>query len=186
MEFLRKGTSAAAALCLGVIAICSIPISAQSGEMPENDVEAAFLYNFAKYIEWPPATFSGPTGPFHVCAVAERPFIRSLDAILAGETIAGRPVVRTSPETIDEARGCHILYVAKSELGGAQRLLAAVQEAPVLTVSDDRDFLARGGTVAFVRDGNRIRFDVNAARAQNNGLTISSRLLRVARQVTSS
>jgi len=184
MAFLRRYRAAAGALCVGVVFLCPHPGIAQSDETAENDLKAAFLYNFAKYVEWPPAAFSGANvESFRICVRADPVFIRSIDAIVAGESIHGRRVIRSVPSTIEEVRGCHILFVGRAELDGSQRLLAATAGSPVLTVSDHFDFLKRGGTIAFVRDGTRIRFDVNAMRAQIDGLTISSRLLRVARRV---
>jgi hypothetical protein len=92
-------------------------------------------------------------------------------------------VVRVVPETVAETRSCQILFVSRSEGEQAQRLLDAVRDNPVLAVGDAPDFLARGGAIVFVRDGDRVRFDVNMEEARRSQLTISSRLLRVARRV---
>jgi len=153
---------------------------AQSASVAEDDLKAAFLYNFAKYVAWPAGT-SGE--PFRLCIVAAPAFARRIDNLVAGETIEGRPVMRDSPATSDAARGCQILYIAASEISRSERLIAAVRGRPVLIVGDSADFLGRGGMIAFVREGDRIRFDVDNVAAQNAGLTISSRLLRLARHV---
>jgi hypothetical protein len=157
-------------------------LAAQPAAVVEDDVKAAFLYNFAKYIAWPDAAF--PTGAFHVCVVADDAFLKRLDDIIAGETIDGRSVMRQTPATPEAARSCHILFVAGGEAARTDQLLVAVKGAHVLTVGDSADFLTRGGVVTFVREGERVRFDVNMTQAQRAGLTISSRLLRVARRVS--
>jgi hypothetical protein len=155
--------------------------AAQPASVAADDVKAAFLYNFAKYVEWPVAATGGS---FRLCVVAEPGFLKRIDNLIAGETIEGRPVMRDSPAVAD-ARGCQILYVGASEKTRGERLIAAVRGAPVLTVGDTNDFLARGGMIAFVREGDRMRFDVDNGAAQSAGLTISSRVLRLARHLGS-
>jgi len=157
-------------------------VPAQPGGPVEDSIKAAFLYNFAKYVEWPDAAFPG--GEFRVCVAADPVFLKSVDDIIAGETIAGRAVTRQTPATPDEARACNILFISRGIGNRVDQLLTAVKGAPVLTVGDSIDFQKRGGIVTFVNDGDRVRFDVNVVGAQMEGLTISSRLLRVARRVT--
>jgi uncharacterized protein DUF4154 len=147
----------------------------------ETDVKAAFLFNFTKFAEWPAA--SAPPGePFRICVVADQTFAQSLDAIIQGETAFGRPLVRTTPATPEAARTCQVLYVA-ADRPRAVRLVDAVRNAPVLTVSDTPKFLEGGGAIQFVVDRNRVRFDISPKNAERAGIRLSSKLLRVARTV---
>jgi YfiR/HmsC-like len=178
----RRHSLAGVRRTIAVTLLTTAPLAAQPSTVAEDDVKAAFLYNFAKYVEWPDAAF--PEGALRVCVVADAAFAKRVDDIIAGETIEGRPVTREAPSTPDQARSCNILFVGGAEAGRADRLLGAVRGAHVLTVGDTADFLARGGVVTFVREGDRVRFDVNVGEAQRAGLIISSRLLRVARHVS--
>jgi hypothetical protein len=154
-------------------------------QVGEDHLKAAFLYNFAKYIEWPPSAFTGVSPEtFRLCVAADPPFVKLVQDIVADETIDDRPVVLLTPEGAEEARRCHILFIGGDELDRAPGLLSAVQNSPVLTVGNDAEFLALGGMVGFVREGARVRFDVNLAVARRAGLAISSRLLRIARRVS--
>jgi hypothetical protein len=165
---------------------CLRRLAAQQRQVGEDDLKAAFLYNFAKYVEWPPSAFAG-TSPetFRLCVVADPPFVKMVHDIVAAETIDDRPVVLLMPEGAEAARRCHILFIGGDERDRAPGLLSAVQSSPVLTVGNGVEFLDLGGIVGFVRDGTRVRFDVNTAVARRVGLAISSRLLRIARRVTS-
>ncbi|MEO8259417.1 MAG: YfiR family protein [Acidobacteriota bacterium] len=183
MEILkRRSDTRVRRVVIAALLAATARLTAQPASVMEDDVKAAFLYNFAKYVAWPEESF--PSGAFHVCVFADESFVKSLDAIIAGETIDGRSVTRLVPISPEAARSCHILFVGGGEAGRIDRLLAAVKGAHVLTVGDTFDFLSRGGVVTFVRDGERVRFDVSVAQAQRAGLTISSRLLRVARRVS--
>lgn len=177
MALLRRGR---AAVALGIV-LCATFTDARAQAPAEQDVKAAFLFNFTKFVTWP-AGFPKDGDPFRVCTVADERTTRAVDKMMAGEVVGGRPVRTAVPRTPDEAKGCQILYVARDARDRAAPLLAAVQSLPVLTVSDGNGFVSRGGAIQFVFDDGRIRFDINPANARA-GLTISSRLLRVAREV---
>ncbi len=177
----RARFAAAALVVLTALVGAMPPALAQRDTTRENDVKAAYLFNFAKYVSWPSTAHDGDT--FKICVLADAAFIKSLDAIVSGEVIDGRRVTRAVPDSVTETRACQILFVSSSETERAQRLVDAVRAEPVLSVGDSSDFLTRGGAIAFVRDGERLRFDVNMDEARRSRLTISSRLLRVARRV---
>jgi hypothetical protein len=147
----------------------------------EVDVKAAFLYNFTKFVAWPNPTPA--TEPFRLCVVGDDALRRSLEGTIEGETVDGRALQSLAPRTPEEARACHLLFVGDASGDRASRLLAAVRDAPVLTVSDTADFARRGGGIEFVRENNRLRFDVNVPGAERAGIKVSSRLLKVARRV---
>ena len=146
----------------------------------ENNVKAAYLYNFTKFIEWP-ATAIGDR--FRICIVGDRLFSAAVDAIIAGESAQNRPLVRVEPQTTEEARACQILYLSRSEPERAARMLAAVRQAPVLTVGDGAQFLEQGGGIRFMLLDGRMRFDIATRPLDRAGLRVSSKLLRVARKI---
>jgi hypothetical protein len=149
-------------------------------------VKAAFLYNFAKYVAWPVSAFSAERGDaFRICVLTDSPLAGSIDAIIAGETIDGRRVIRQTASDADAAGTCHILFVARNELERFERLRPVLRQASVLTVGEGAAFVGRGqgGAIGFVTEAGRVRFDVSLREAQQSGLSISSRLLRIARRV---
>ena len=175
---LRSRLPATAVIAL---ALCARP-ALQTPETLENDVKAAFLFNFTKFVDWPDAAFATTDEPLRICVVAEAAFTRSVDRIVAGETVKGRPLQRVTPSTAELTR-CHVLYIGPAHLQTADQLLASVDRAPVLTVGDSPAFLAHGAAISFVVMNDRVRFDINPRAAERAGLMVSSKLLRVARQV---
>ncbi len=171
-------------LCTFVAAIVAAPYvtRAQSPQPSlENDVRAAFLYNFTKFVEWPPPLQADE--PFRVCALADTAFIAALDRTIAGESVGGRPLVRAEARSSDEARRCAILYVGNGYKEQASPVLAAVRDLPVLTVGEGPTFVKQGGAIGFLLENNRVRFDISQRALQRSGLKASSKLLRVARNV---
>ena len=156
--------------------------AAQAPETLEKDVKAAFLYNFTKFVDWPQSAFESTTEPLRVCVVADAAFTRSVDRIIEGETVRGRPLRRVVPGPTEVAR-CHVLFVGAPETERARELLASVGRAPVLTVGESRRFIEQGGAISFIVVNDRVRFDVNTRATDRAGLTVSSKLLRVARRL---
>ena len=145
------------------------------------DVEAAYLFDFGKFIAWPPAPEAD--APFLICIIGDDPFGPVLDRTVAGESLRGRSVQDKRVLRPQDAIGCSILYISGSESSRLSKILSVLQEAPVLTVSDIPDFVRQGGMIQFVVREGRVRFEVNLASAHRSSLTMSSELLKVALEV---
>ncbi|HLH32133.1 MAG TPA: YfiR family protein, partial [Terriglobia bacterium] len=148
----------------------------------EDEVKAAFLFNFAKFVDWPMQSFPGSDSPFTIC-VAGNAFDGALERIVQGETLDRRPLVVRPVPTGTDVRGCQILYIAPSEARRVPDLITAAGNNPVLTVGETGDFIEDGGTIRFVNAGGRIHFQINPDAAERASLKVSSRLLRLAEVV---
>jgi len=149
----------------------------------DREVKAVFLFNFAQFVEWPQSAFEGPRSPIVIGILGEDPFSRTLDEIVAGETVRQRQLVVARYRRVEEIETCHILFVSPSETQRYEPILAALRGRPTLTVGETDGFATRGGMVRFVNERNRIGLQINLAAARAAGLTISSNLLRPARIV---
>jgi len=166
-------------LALHLLLASSLRAAPPPKAAPEPDVKAAFLLNFTKFIEWPQAD-SSPSAPFPICIWGEDPFGPVLDQILQGEMVNGHPLVaqrlnRTS------SKACRIVYVDHNEK--VDRDILEAFGPGVLTVGEGESFTREGGMIAFVLENRRVRFNINLTATRNAGLTLSSRLLSVARLV---
>jgi hypothetical protein len=169
-------------MCLLLPSVLVAPAQAEPETKPtQYEVEAAYLFDFGKFIGWPPGAQSD--SPFLICVLGQDPFGPVLDHTISGETLRGRPVQDKRIARPQDATGCSILYISSSESGRLSKILPAIQGAPVLTVSDIPDFVQQGGMIQFVLRDGRVRFEVNLAPSQSNGLSMSSELLKVAVQV---
>jgi hypothetical protein len=152
----------------------------QPRPVDEYQLKAAFLYNFARFIEWPAKAFEDPSQPFVFCVLGEDPFGRALDDLLEGRKIGGRaPTVRRISDA-RRARGCQILFVSSSEPKSVLALLAGIGDSGLLTVGESDAGAAEGMIIDFTLEDGKIRFIINAAVAEREKLRISSRLLSLA------
>lgn len=172
----------AVAVAAVTFVVCATTDSAQNTKPTQYDVEAAYLFNFAKFVRWP--QYPGARqSTLAICIVADDAFSAVLDRTVSGEKIDGKPVVEKRIASPQEVSACSILYIGASEFGRAVRILAEASSLPVLTVSDMPGFLDRGGMIQFVLLDDRVRFKVNLQPTQHDGLTLSSELLKVALEV---
>jgi hypothetical protein len=146
----------------------------------EHEVKAAFLYNFAKYVEWPEASAGDA---FVVGILGDDPFGKVLDQTLSGKEIRGQKLAVRRYESTDEARHARILFIGASERRDLARVLRELAPFPVLTVGEMDGFAARGGMVGFRLEGDIVRFDINAEEVTRAQLKMSSQLLKLARIV---
>jgi YfiR/HmsC-like len=171
---------------LGGVAVVLMLLSgtrAQSPTAGEYQIKAAFLYNFAKFVEWPPTSFSNASAPLRICVFGRDPFGQGLRDIVNGKTVNGRKLEVDYGVDLQEARSCHILFIASSEKPRLKQIVESLRGTAALTVSDTEGFAEQGGTINFVLENNRVQFEVNRKAAEDAGLKISSKLLSVAKLV---
>jgi hypothetical protein len=156
---------------------------AQQAKPSEYQVKAAYLYNFGRFVKWPTGVAAGKGDAFPVCVFGRDPFGRILDSTLAGEALEGKPVAIRRIAREQDAADCRILFVSSTEERHLKEILAAIDQAAVLTVSDIPGFSRRGGMIQFIMDGDRVRFEINLATAEDARLVLSSELLKVAAAV---
>ncbi len=170
---------ALAAACLFVPGF----LAAQDPRPTDYQVKAAYLTNLGRFVnQWSTRTGS-PDETFDICVLGPDPFGPDLDRAVKGEKIGGAPLTAKRISAPQEAAGCRVLYISGSGDVQLTAVLAALGTAPVLTVSDNPDFVKRGGMIQFILDGSHVRFEINIAAARRAGLTLSSELLKIARGI---
>lgn len=173
----RHGVAGLAALFL-----CHSPLARYAQASPsEYSLKAAFIFNFAKFVEWPESAFR-LKGEFCIATLGRTPLDREL-AALSGKSINGRSIVFRQLNTPEETAQCQVLFISRSELAKVERVLDLLKDLPVLTVADREDFCRKGGMLALEKEETRLVFDVNYRETQRAKLKVHSQLLRLARKI---
>jgi hypothetical protein len=162
---------------LAALALASWVAAAADDVALEYRVKAAYLLNFTRFVEWP--ADPADTGPLTICIAGTNPFDDVLDETLRDEQVGAR-AIRSRPAR--ESERCHVLFIPNGVSPDAY--IKSTRAQPVLTVGESPDFLRRGGIVNFFIENGKVRFEIDAERAERAGLRISSRLLRLARTPT--
>jgi hypothetical protein len=167
-----------------LLPFASAPLDwAQAEPSGEYQLKAAFLFNFAKFIDWPTTSFPNPQSPFVVCILGPDPFGHAIDEVLKGKTIADRPVAIVRIKTIAQVRQCHMVFISQSESFHLADIVQALHGSSVLLVGEADGFAEAGGTIQFALENNHVRFLINPDAAARAGLKVSSKLLSLARVV---
>lgn len=153
------------------------PLAVLAGAGPgEAEVKAAFVFNFIKFVDWPPSAFQSREDPVLLTILGNDPIGAALSS-LDGKLVAGRRVVVRRVPSLSGTERCHVLFVGASEKAALAAVLRGAQRWPVLTVADFEGFPGKGGMIGFVRHNDRVGFEINEEAARRVGLTVSAKLL---------
>lgn len=148
------------------------------------EIEAAYLFNFLKFVEWPGDAAADPQSKWVIGVVGDSPVGTELSLLAEGKNVEGRGLLVKKIHAKDNPRECHIIFVSASEEKRLPSLLSALQGSSVLTVADFGKFIERGGMIQFVTDGGRVRMDIDLGATGRARLKVSSKLLALAQAVT--
>jgi hypothetical protein len=176
----RRNSPRLAYLLLGLILMLGLSRPVRAADPLEYRVKAAFLFNFAQFVKWPPQAFPDPRAPLVIGILGDNPFGSTLDEIVSGEQVNGRSLVVRRGRKIDEIGPCHILFISRSEADRIGQILASVKGRNILTVADVESPAMREAMIRFATENNKIRLRINAEAAKAANLAISSKLLRAA------
>lgn len=166
--------------CVLLVFFAPCTLRAQSREY---QIKAAFIYNFAQFVQWPASAFTNASQPFEIGILGDNPFGKSLEETVKGETIKGRPIIIVEASRIEKLAGCQILFVSKSASSHVDEIFPKLNSQPVLTVGEDPGFLRQGGIINLYRDGPKVHFEINPDAAERSGLKLGSELLSVGKVV---
>jgi hypothetical protein len=144
----------------------------------EYDLKAAYLLNFASYIEW-----SNPPKPVKICIYGNNPFKAATIATLL-EAKAGQIEADFKyTSQLEQLTDCNIVYLAHSEQASFGKVIAQLRNAPVLIVTDVQDGIPQGAMINLITESNRLRFEINISTVLASNMKISSKLLKLAKIV---
>jgi hypothetical protein len=171
---------------LGLTLNLTSTAEAQAGDGSDSSeylIKAGFIFNFAKFVEWPTTAFAQADSPIVIGVLGTDPFGNIIDRIVEDKRVGSRGfVVKRFKWTKDlNLRDCKILFVSASERNHIDEIVQSVKGLPILTVGETPGFAERGGMIRFTLEDNRVRFEVNVEAAHGAELNISSRLLTLAK-----
>jgi len=162
------------------LSVAALNTSDEKAKYAEYKVKAAYLYNFAKFVEWPAEVLADPSLPLSICIIGEDPFGNALDTI-KGKTVKGRKLLIKRYSGVEDLKECHIIFISPSEEKNLAGILEKIKDMHMLTVSDMEGFADRGGMINLKKSKNRIRLEINLDATQQSGLKMSSKLLKIAK-----
>lgn len=168
-------------LMVGVLGVASYAQSTDSSDSSEYLIKAGFTYNFAKLMQWPANAFAKPDSPIVIGILGADSFGGTLDDVLAGKKVNNRSFVVKHLKWGNDFKDCNILFVSSSEAAHFDEIFHVIKGMPILTIGDSPTFARRGGIINFILVDDKVRFEVNTEAAKQADISISSRLLSLAK-----
>lgn len=178
---MRKGLIAR--ILLPLLVLMAFALRASCDDLSrEYRIKAAYLYNLGKFITWPDENTMPKDAPITLCVYGHNPFDSYLDK-LQERQIRGRAIAVRYIGEHDAVEGCQLLFISQLNSTQPKLLSAAPPYPPILTVSDDQDFLNYGGEISLVTVSNNIQLDINLTRIKQAGFSVSANLLEIAHRI---
>lgn len=176
---------------LSLVLVTASPVRADTEESKEYSIKAAFLYNFIKFVDWPKEKPSDEK-TITIGIIGKNPFGKAFEP-LEDKVAKDKKVIIKSflsveeselpREQIEAIRKCHVLFICRSEAKHLKKIIDSVRDHSVLTVGDMANFVESGGIINFVKEEEKVRFEINNTAARKARLDIRSKLLRLAKKV---
>jgi hypothetical protein len=172
--------------CYRLLFCIFVVFTAGAQTIDEYQVKAAFLYNFAKFVEWPALTFKADKDPLRICVLGQNPFGNALVEGVGGKTVVGRSLAVSDISDVSQGADCQILFIGSSERKRLRAIFADLRMTGILTVGETEGFATQGGIVNFKLEDGRVRLEINIEAASQAKLRISSKVLNLAQIVNTS
>jgi YfiR/HmsC-like len=174
-------------LVLGALLSLLVPATGQGAESAalEYKVKAGYLFNFAKFIEWPASALPAADSPFIIAVLDAGEAVPVLEPLFAGKNVNGHPVQVKAVSAASLPKDAHILLVTRAAGKTPEEIREALGDGPTLLVGETEQFAERGGTIAFVREEESVRLTLCLEHAASAGLKVSAKLSNVAKPVKS-
>ncbi len=166
-------------LALGCLLPLAQPAHAESGEY---QIKAAMIYNMIRFMDWPEEALPASAGQFTICVAGKGGLGPAVDG-LQGKQVKGKTVVVRHSSPVTGAAGCQVLVLSDLDKTATADLLEKTRSSVVVTVADSAGFARSGGTVGFILQNSKIRFEINQTAAQRHRIRISAQLLKLAQIV---
>ncbi len=172
-------------MMFAIVMALFFPIAYAYSAAEEYEIKAAFLYNLGNYLRFPESSLSDEDTDqlFHICILGKDPFQQNIDSAAEGEKIQGHAPKIRRLQRVQEAEGCHLIFISDSERTRLKSILQSLGSRPILTVSDMDDFLEQGGMLIFYNENNKIRLALDLGKIRAVNIKPSANLLKLAKIV---
>jgi YfiR/HmsC-like len=166
---------------LGLLLFFALNAHAAASRMEQ--IEAAFVYNFTKFIEWPPQSFADVSAPIVIGVLGDSPMVAALEEVVHDRKVNGHSIVVRTIYSVADARSAHVLFVSATQIPLWTQVQPAMESLPIVTIGESPSFGKNGGTITFVPQDDKVRFEIDMSAAERSGVKISAQLQKLAAAV---
>ena len=167
---------------LAGILLLSFPgtIRCQTTSADEYKIRAAILINLTKFIDWPAWKMDSSHPQMVLCILGKDSIEPIVERYAQNQIVAGKPLQVLNISSVDTAASCNLLYIGVGEQKHIHPAVNELAKNGVLTVSESSNTTLPDQVIGLPTLNDEVHIDINLGAAQRTGLTISSKLLRLA------
>jgi len=162
---------------LVIVIIISLMISTKSVAQTEYKIYSGLMFHFIKYTQWP------SVGSEIVLGVFGKSPMNTEALALNGKMAGSMKVVVKEIQNVTEVDQCQILFVPSSQASKYSEIASKAKQHNVLVVSNSPTAIKNGVVVNFFEENSKVKFEISNKNAAENGIKISSELLKLAKVV---
>ena len=151
----------------------AIAMSSKAQERSIQEIHSMMVYNFMKYVNWPPTSTSGN---FVIGVLAESKVHETLNKWYGKKSKGAQKIEIKSFASIAEITGCHVLYVGKVKGADIETLLAQMSGKSTLIITNKPGMAKKGSGINFKTINGKLKFELNQAAIATANLKVSSQL----------
>ncbi len=160
---------------MGVLAFA---VSAQPAAQTADRIKAAYVYNFAKFVE-----MAGVDEKSIRLCVLGKDDLNGAMLSLNRRMAQGREIQVRKDVPLDQIKDCAMAFVGDSDVRLLSTVARQLGNSQVLLVSDARQAMDLGAHLSLIFNEDRVEFDVNLLNLQKSNIKASSQMLKLARVV---
>jgi hypothetical protein len=154
--------------------LCFIIFEMHSVYAQSEKFKALFMYNFTKYIEWPA---SERQGDFIIAILGASPMSKELEIIAGKQKVGSQSILVKTFNSVDDISNCNILYIPASKSTSLAQVIEKLSGKSVLVVTDKEGLAAQGSCINYIKDGDRIKYELNKKNIEKRGMVVNSALV---------
>lgn len=143
-------------------------------------LKTIFIYNFSKYIQWPPESSSGN---FEIGIVGETPMFSELQKMAKTRKIGNQQIVVNQFSTINEVENEHIVFVAMGSSALLPELIQKTNSSPTLVITEKGGLMSKGSCINFLFDSGKLTYEISKSNIESHSLKVSSQLLTLGKEI---
>jgi hypothetical protein len=159
-------------MCLAFTVCIVTPGVSQTSSYSE--LQAAYLYNFAKYITWP-----GESSEFTIAILGSEEALKNIERKLKDKKVVGKLLVLKLIATDDTLDAVNIVFLPEDASRELPKLVELARSKNVLIVTEE-DLIKKGAGISFVVQDDKLRFKLKKKILDDTGLVVSDGLMRLA------
>lgn len=149
-----------------------ILMGALRSDAQEERFKSIFIYNFTKYINWPPKP-----GNFIIAVYDQNMIFNELSAIASKKTMGAQPIEVKKVNSLAEIKGGHILFLGANKSHQTKEIAELCKLHNMLLVTEKPESCASGACINFILRDGRLTFEISRNNILSKGIDVSLDLI---------